>query len=151
MPLTPPWHWRRSRTARGVLMSEIQHCGSDQSAEALNAATEAARAGEQGEVLRWWRDEVRTLPRAPTRRPRSRSRAAAGQIQRTLNGLKGMMQQNPQQTQSCVTLTRQGSESLHQVPTEIERVVDLAQISTAAESEQQAVVEDISRNVNAIS
>ncbi|MNH29012.1 Methyl-accepting chemotaxis protein (MCP) signaling domain protein [compost metagenome] len=61
------------------------------------------------------------------------------------------MQQNLEQTQSCVTLTRQGSQSLHQVLTEIERVVDLStQISAAAE-QQQAVVEDISRNVNAIS
>ncbi len=117
---------------------------------ALNAAIEAARAGEQGRGFAVVADEVRTLS-TRTHKATEQIQSSIGQIQRTLNGWKGMMQQNLQQTQSCVTLTRQGSESLHQVLAEIERVVDLsAQISTAAE-EQQAVVEDISRNVNAIS
>ncbi len=62
-----------------------------------------------------------------------------------------MMQNNLQQTQACVEMTRMGSDSLHQVLAEIELVMDFsAQISAAAE-QQQAVVEDISQNVNLIS
>jgi methyl-accepting chemotaxis protein len=123
------------------------HRGSDQPAGAQRR--HRGGPGEQGRGFAVVADEVRTLS-TRTHKATEQIQSSIGQIQRTLNGWKGMMQ-NLQQTQSCVTLTRKGSESLHQVLAEIERVVDLsAQISTAAE-EQQAVVEDISRNVNAIS
>ena len=95
-------------------------------------------------------DEVRTLS-TRTHKATEQIQSSIGQIQRTLNGWKGMMQNNLQQTQACVEMTRMGSDSLHQVLTEIELVMDFsAQISAAAE-EQQAVVENISQNVNLIS
>ncbi|WP_256744844.1 methyl-accepting chemotaxis protein, partial [Aeromonas hydrophila] len=115
-----------------------------------NAAIEAARAGEQGRGFAVVADEVRTLS-TRTHKATEQIQSSIGQIQRTLNGWKGMMQNNLQQTQACVAMTRMGSDSLHQVLAEIELVMDFsAQISAAAE-QQQAVVEDISQNVNLIS
>ena len=94
-------------------------------------------------------DEVRTLS-TRTHKATEQIQSSIGQIQRTLNGWKGMMQNNLQQTQACVEMTRMGSDSLHQVLTEIELVMDFGPDPAAAE-EQQAVVENISQNVNLIS
>ncbi|KAL8218950.1 UNVERIFIED_CONTAM: hypothetical protein K2H54_000339 [Gekko kuhli] len=117
-------------------------------ASAVALASESDRIGGRGFAV--VADEVRTLS-TRTHKATEQIQSSIGQIQRTLNGWKGMMQNNLQQTQACVAMTRMGSDSLHQVLTEIELVMDFsAQISAAAE-EQQAVVENISQNVNLIS
>jgi aerotaxis receptor len=62
-----------------------------------------------------------------------------------------MMHLNVTKTNACLTTTRASTDHLNLVVNEIDKVSDFSsQISTAA-TEQQAVIEDISRNINQIS
>jgi aerotaxis receptor len=73
------------------------------------------------------------------------------QIQQTLGLWRGMMQDNLQQTRECAEMTRESSANLHSVLEEIELVTEFSTQIAAAAEQQQAVVEEIDRNINQIS
>ncbi|MHB8906662.1 MAG: methyl-accepting chemotaxis protein [Melioribacteraceae bacterium] len=117
---------------------------------ALNAAIEAARAGEQGRGFAVVADEVRKLAERTTKATKEIA-TMIRQIQKDTEGAVVSMQQGTEEVEKGKVLAEKAGQSLSQIITGAQDVVDMSTQVAAASEQQSATAEQISKNIESIS
>lgn len=133
----------------GKVLDVIRGVAEQTNLLALNAAIEAARAGEAGRGFAVVADEVRTLAQRTAASTAEINEIIAA-VQRGAIEAAQAIEIGQERSDHGVRLVTEAGEMLHDVTRAIEAIRDMnRQIATAAE-EQNAVVDDISRNLTEI-
>ena len=134
----------------GEIISVIDDIADQTNLLALNAAIEAARAGEQGRGFAVVADEVRKLAERTTEATKKIAQMIKGIQKETENAVSVMQSGNSEVTHG-IKLADQAGESLKEIVTSSQHLLDMiSQIATASE-EQAATGEQITKNVAMIS
>ena len=134
----------------GEIISVIDDIADQTNLLALNAAIEAARAGEQGRGFAVVADEVRKLAERTTEATKQIADMIKGIQSETQNAVTVMKQGNDEVTNG-ISLADQAGNSLKEIVTSTQHLLDMINQIAAASEEQSSTTEQISKNVAAIS
>jgi methyl-accepting chemotaxis protein len=134
----------------GEIVQVIDDIADQTNLLALNAAIEAARAGEQGRGFAVVADEVRKLAERTTKATKEIA-LMIKQIQKDTSGAVASMEEGTNEVEKGKHLADKAGESLQEIITGADKVVDVITQVAAASEEQSSASEKISKNVEVIS
>ena len=133
----------------GEIIQVIDDIADQTNLLALNAAIEAARAGEQGRGFAVVADEVRKLAERTTKATKEIA-AMIKQIQKDTEGAVVSMKEGTEEVEKGKALADRAGQSLGQIISGAENVVDISIQVAAASEEQSSTAEQISKSIEAI-
>ncbi len=139
----------KSSNEIGEIIQVIDDIADQTNLLALNAAIEAARAGEQGRGFAVVADEVRKLAER-TSKATQEIAAMIKHIQKDTEGAVSSMHQGTKEVENGKVLAEKAGQSLRDIISGAEHVVDIVSQVAAASEQQSRASEQITKNIELI-